>query len=185
MASNIVDRQLPTQSQDEKPAVAGVSGATYWKYFQSGGGVCSFIFFVLSCLTAEILFCASDYWLNLWTSAERARHHTLNSGIISSIPSNINSTTEGNASLTAGLHTTTFENEWVLDRNTGIYVYSILIGGVIIFGFLRATHFYGISTGASIRLHGNMFQAVIRAPVQFFDKNPVGKYDFHFVNDTS
>lgn len=64
---------------------------------------------------------------------------------------------------------------FVLDTMMGIYVYSILIGGVFVFGYLRAMHFHWICTGASEKLHDTMFRAIIRAPIEFFDKNPVGK----------
>ncbi len=63
----------------------------------------------------------------------------------------------------------------MLDTNMGIYVYSILIGAVCIFGYLRALKFHGICTGASKKLHAKMFQAVLRTPIAFFDKNPVGE----------
>ena len=165
LMTNVVDKQSSSTTQDEESsAAAGVSGATYWKYFQSGSGACSFILFMLSCLTSEILFCASDYWLNLWTSTESGR--SLNPGLI------INGT-ERNSSLTIG-PVNFLVDGLVLDRNMGIYVYSILIGGVFIFGFLRAAQFYGIATSTSLKLHDNMFQAVIGAPVQFFDKNSLG-----------
>ena len=72
LMTNVVDKQSSSTTQDEESsAAAGVSVATYWKYFQSGSGACSFILFMLSCLTSEILFCASDYWLTIWTAAER------------------------------------------------------------------------------------------------------------------
>jgi len=164
--TNVVDKQSSSTNQGEESS-AGVSGETYWKYFKSGGGVCSFILFMLSCLTSEILFCTSDYWLNLWTSTENGR--SLNFSIIATI-----NRTERNTSLTIG-PMSFLGDGWVLDRNIGIYVYSILIGGVFIFGFLRAAQFYGIATGTSLKLHDNMFHAVIRAPVKFFDENPLGQ----------
>ena len=150
--------QVPTT------AAPGVGAGTYWKYLHSGGGVCQLIFFTISCLFTEALFCASDYWLNLWTAAERTRNSNFRLNISSYDEERVNTTNV----LT--------KDTWVLDTTTGIYVYSILIGCVFIFGFLRALQFFFICSTASVKLYDNMFQAVIRAPVQFFDKNPVGMY---------
>lgn len=161
-----VEKDPPYDAVEQVPTTTapGVGAGTYWKYLHSGGGAFQLIFFTISCLFTEALFCASDYWLNLWTAAERTRNSnaTFNSSRISTYDEEMMNTT----SLT--------KETWVLDTTTGIYVYSILIGCVFIFGFLRALQFFVICSTASVKLYDTMFQAVIHAPVQFFDKNPVG-----------
>lgn len=158
MISNIED-----SSSIQDDLSQGVSVVTYWKYFRSGAGAFSFTFFILNCIIAEFLFCASDYWLNLWTEAEGSqRSNPTNTTLLPTI------TKDGTGEIEA--------NDLVLmDRNMGIYVYSALIGGVFFFGYFRSAHFYGISTAASVKLHDNMFQAILRAPISFFDQNPVGQ----------
>lgn len=170
-----IDEPLEATKDDENPENAGVSFATYWKYFRSGSSVLSFILFVFSCLIAEVLFYASDYWLNLWTVAEHVKWSNSNTSLPSStlplLTENFNS-----ENITEDSILTNLSDDWVLDTNTGIYVYSILIAGVIAFGYLRAAHFYSICMGASLKLHGDAFNAVLRAPISFFDQNPVGEF---------
>ncbi len=151
-------------SQEEEKDAGRVNAATYWKYFSSGGSGFYLIILVMNCLLAEILFCASDFWLNLWISAERVNWSN-NSATIS----------------TNSAHQETEEkplfqeiDNW-LDRQMGIKIYSLLIGGVLVFGYIRAAQFHSVCNAASEKLHDIMFQAVLRAPAQFFDRNPVGK----------
>jgi len=149
-------------AQQEEADSGRVNAATYWKYFSSGGSVFYLILLVLNCLVAEILLCASDYWLNLWISAERVKWTT------DLTISNDTRIQESNRKT----HIEGIDN-W-LDRHMGITIYSILIGGVLIFGYLRAAQFHNVCNAASEKLHDNMFRAVLRAPAQFFDSNPVG-----------
>lgn len=165
-----------SKSRDRKSELcSGVSTKTYWKYFQSGAGAFSLALFIFNLLIAEFFFCASDYWLSLWTATENARWLNSRNNLTSSFEVNFSSK-----------ETRVFQEEnrqilriynWVLERNTAIYVYSIVIVGVFIFGYLRAAHFYSIAVRASLNLHDAMFNAIIRSPVDFFGKNPVGKSD--------
>ena len=138
--SSVGTKQFSTTGQEEESS-SRVSPATYLRYFQSGG-VCSFILFALTSLTLEIFFCASDYWLNLWTAEEIARKKSNATNAIASTAF-INET-EKNATFNQEPDTL-FGEKWVLDRNLYIYVYSILIGGVFIFAILRVTQFCRIS----------------------------------------
>ena len=61
-----------------------------------------------------------------------------------------------------------------VDTYTGIYVYSVFIGGVFIFAMVRSTHFFVTCMFASVKLHDDMFTSIVRAPLSFFDKNPIG-----------
>ena len=62
--------------------------------------------------------------------------------------------------------------------NFGIYhwigVYGGLTGAVVVFSFARLFLFFLLLLRASRLLHNKMFAAVLRAPVHFFDTNPVG-----------
>ena len=55
-----------------------------------------------------------------------------------------------------------------------IGVYGGLTGAVVVFSFARLFLFFLLLLRASRLLHNNMFAAVLRAPVHFFDTNPVG-----------
>lgn len=110
--------------------------------------------------------------LNLWAAAEQRRWFDSNSA--NSLEISANASKEGPTLLLEEPPNNFLHRILVLDTNMGIYVYSIIIGGVFLLGHLRALQFYGICTGASEKLHEKMFQAVLRAPIKFFDKNSVG-----------
>ena len=172
---NHIEEQIEESKDDQSSENAGVSFATYWKYFRSGSSVFSFILFVFCCILAEVLFYAADYWLNLWTEAEHANWS--NFSLSSTLPPNAENFSVDSQIKNA--FSTKSNDDWVLDTNTGIYVYSILIAGVIVFGYIRAAHFYSICMGASTKLHGDAFNAVLRAPILFFDQNPVGTFFYN------
>ena len=154
----------------------------YWNYFRSGGGYVSFLLFVVCCFVTQILFTGTDYWVTLWTNAEELRHRRAASASNTSLNSNssfndmsadfFNSTTS-NAS---DDHPNITEVEWIdnIDTMTGVYVYTAMISGLFAFSMLRTIHFFLMCMTSSINLHNDMFQSVIRTPLDFFDKNPVG-----------
>ena len=159
-----VGTEPQTTKEEEEPIITGVSAGTYLKYLRSGGGICSIVLFIISCLVTEAIFCASDYWLNMWTEAEKIRFSS-------------NEATENYLDVDGGNYTFPSNDTWVMDTSTGINVYSALIASVFMFGFMRAVQFFVICTAASVKLYDTMFNAVIRAPISFFDKNPVGKFE--------
>ena len=137
----------------------------YWQYFRAGGGYLSAFFLMINFIVTQILFSGSEYWLTLWTNAEELRGR-------------LNSTNFTNSTVTTlyGL------NLIDLDTYTGIYVFSGLIGGVFFFSMLRTVHFFLTCLGSSIDLHNNMFRAVMRSPIQFFNKNPAGISQAEYIN---
>ena len=57
-----------------------------------------------------------------------------------------------------------------------IGVYGGLTGVVILFSISRTTLFFLAILRSSRIFHNKMFAAVLRAPVLFFDTNPVGRW---------
>ncbi len=114
---------------------------------------------------AQMCFTGIDYWLSIWTNAEFIRYQT--KPVLGIDAGEVVEQAENN--------TFTYKS-WKeeVDTYTGIYVYSILIGGVFVFAMIRSTHFFVTCMFASVKLHDNMFKSVVRAPLSFFDKNPIG-----------
>ena len=52
--------------------------------------------------------------------------------------------------------------------------YSGLVGSAVLLSILRAVLFYFLCVNAARKLHNSMFGAILRAPVRFFDRNPIG-----------
>ena len=59
-------------------------------------------------------------------------------------------------------------------HNTYMIIYGGLVTTTLVLSFLRVLLFFHATVTASVKLHNNMFDAVIRAPVFFFDTNPTG-----------
>ncbi len=125
-----------------------------WKFFSLAGGVSLVIVFVLICTIEQSLHYGSSFWLSIWTNAEMMRNFNLSSK----------------------------ENKnWDVSIETGTYVYSGILGGAFIFAGLSTVQFYVMCTVSSMKLHNQMFNAVLRSPMSFFDKNPVGKIHNYYV----
>ena len=61
-----------------------------------------------------------------------------------------------------------------LGLNGLVEVYAGTVASTIVLCFLRVVLFYILCLRAATVLHNKMFNAVIRAPVLFFDTNSVG-----------
>lgn len=47
----------------------------------------------------------------------------------------------------------------------------------VIFGIARSLLVFYVLVNSSQTLHNKMFESILRAPVLFFDRNPIGKSD--------
>lgn len=173
-------KQEKTTFAEESRSSGTIPYRVYWNYFISGGGCFPFFVFIVNSLMAQILFSGSDFWLTLWTNSEerraRDRSFTDNSSILT------NSSSEENPfNVTEVIDPfagpAPFTGDWWKDPDTytGVYVFTILIVGVFVFTMIRTIHYFLMCMTSSVNLHNNMFQSVIRAPLLFFDQNPVGK----------
>jgi ABC-type multidrug transport system fused ATPase/permease subunit len=67
-----------------------------------------------------------------------------------------------------------FDDLKEMDTFTGIYGFIIIALFGFVFSMIRSISFFVIFLNASIKLHDKMFQAVVRSPLLFFDRNPIG-----------
>lgn len=61
-----------------------------------------------------------------------------------------------------------------LSRDYCIMTFSILVGALFLFSLVRCSLFFTICMRSSINLHNRLFECLIRAPITFFDNNPIG-----------
>ena len=66
-----------------------------------------------------------------------------------------------------------FGNNLTILQWTGVY--GGLVAALVLFSFIRCFLVFILLMRASYFLHNKMFAAVLRAPVLFFDTNPVGE----------
>jgi len=133
---------------EETREIGTIPLSIYWKYIGSGGGYFFTSLFVITFLIAIAFEQGCNYWLSLWTE-KQTRISAYNAS----------------------------SNKYqIVDFGimTGIYIYSGLMGGCFIFIAMGTMQFFYICTKSSKVLHQNMFSAILRSPMSFFDQNPVG-----------
>lgn len=64
-------------------------------------------------------------------------------------------------------------------------VFGISVLVYILMSFIRALIIFGVTLKSSRNMHDAMVDAVIRAPVLFYDKNPIGRMQTRFSKDVS
>ncbi|EGC34852.1 hypothetical protein DICPUDRAFT_55519 [Dictyostelium purpureum] len=148
------DGTLTSQEEREEGAVALW---VYWKYFTVGGGFVffiAFVFFLLDTGTRTFV----DWWLSHWQS-ESIKINAADGSSYSGEPY-------------SGL--------------TNIQFLGIYIGlGVasIVFSACRNFIFFDYTVRASRALHHQLFEALLRAPMWFFDTTPLGRIINRFTRD--
>ena len=70
-------------------------------------------------------------------------------------------------------------------QSPNLYIYAGLVGMALVLSLLRALFFFNMALNSSQILHDHMLAAVLRAPVVFFDTNPVGRVLNRFSRDLS
>ncbi|XP_025080220.1 multidrug resistance-associated protein 4-like isoform X3 [Pomacea canaliculata] len=158
----------PVQLPEEEQRQEGTVGLKiYVEYFKAGSGIIKFIVLVLINLVAQGTYITSDWWLSRWSNDEEIRMAALK---------------QHNYYLSLGYNETNVTVPYI-DSHRNIYIFTGIIGGVFIFGMMRALLFFKIAVDASQQLHNNMFTRILRAPISFFDTNPVGRILNRFAKD--
>ena len=70
-----------------------------------------------------------------------------------------------------------------LTDNQRIGIFGGLLGSLITLSALRAILFFLLMLNASRIFHNRMFARVLRAPISFFDTNPVGKHNMIIIHN--
>ena len=168
---------MKPECSEESRCTGSVKIGIYWQYIRAGASYISLLLFATTSLIGQGMFQGTDYWLTLWTNSEELRYlrnlTETNQTRSSLCNSSVTECVLMNEEPVNGTITLDWTKE--IDTTTGIYVFSILIGGSIIFGIIRTIHFFVICLLASVKLHNKMVKSVIRTQLAFFDQNPMGK----------
>ncbi|OXA51509.1 Multidrug resistance-associated protein 4 [Folsomia candida] len=93
------------------------------------------------------------------------------------------STTDFTSSLNNSINITNPEAGLDLTRSEQISIYTFLIIALFLMTLVRTIGFFKICMRSSIALHLQLFYGVLRAPMLFFELNPVGRILNRFVKD--
>ncbi|XP_058404363.1 ATP-binding cassette sub-family C member 4 isoform X3 [Diceros bicornis minor] len=129
---------------------------TYKSYFRAGAHWLVIIFLILLNLIAQVAYILQDWWLSYWANKQSALNVTVNG--------------KGNVTET-------------LDLNWYLGIYSGLTVATVIFGIARCLLVFYVLVNSSQTLHNRMFESILKAPVLFFDRNPIGRILNRFSKD--
>nr|XP_019960169.1 PREDICTED: multidrug resistance-associated protein 4-like [Paralichthys olivaceus] len=155
--------QLPAETvqtvAEESRSQGTIAVSLYVKYLKAGAHVVFVVFVLLINILAQVAYIMQDWWLAYW--ADKQEDLNANStGIINGQ----NATAE-------------------LDVNFYLGIYAGLTGATLILGFARNLFMFNILVKSAQALHNHMFKAILRAPVRFFDTNPIGRVLNRFSKD--
>ncbi|XP_021104693.1 multidrug resistance-associated protein 4 isoform X2 [Heterocephalus glaber] len=128
----------------------------YKNYFIAGASWFIIIFLTLLNLAAQVAYVLQDWWLSYWADEQSMLNVTVNG--------------EGNVTEK-------------LDLNWYLGIYAGLTVATVLFGIARSLLMFYVLVNSSQTLHNKMFESILKAPVLFFDRNPVGRILNRFSKD--
>ncbi|KAB0372736.1 hypothetical protein FD755_015489 [Muntiacus reevesi] len=131
---------------EETRSEGKVGFKAYKNYFTAGAHWFIIIFLILVNLAAQVAYVLQDWWLSYWANQQRALNVTVN----------------GQGNVTEKL-----------DLNWYLGIYSGLTASTVLFGVARSLLVFFVLVSSSQTLHNQMFESILRAPVLFFDRNPI------------
>ncbi|KAM4561745.1 ATP-binding cassette sub-family C member 4-like [Fundulus diaphanus] len=145
------------QPMEEESRLEGNVGLSmYVKYFLAGANLLVLLFLILLNGLAQITFVLQDWWLSHWASEQRY------------------------AGVTEHLNGS-FPQQLDLDLYLGVY--AALTATSVVLGFVRSLVFFNVLVKSAQTLHNNMFRAILRTSIRFFDTNPTGRILNRFSRD--
>lgn len=143
--------------QDEARNEGKISSKTYLKFASVGHGLSFFIFVVLISIIGQGAGVITDWWLSRWSDAFAIP-------LMNSSASNLTILEE--------------ESLFGLTNRMIIIIYSCLLIGAWTLNISRCLLTIKMVTDSAKNLHDQMLQSILKAPIYFFDTNPVGNFNF-------
>lgn len=179
-------KQMPGDREEQR-ATGKLDPKIYWKYLSAGQIPFVLFFSAFAALGAQAMYQLNDAWLAAWSESQaslfnRANDLT-NSSVNSSIDSSLNSSVSSSLNSSLNLpenptHTsaTAMAANLVLPSTTdNIILYCVLTLILFICGFLRAYFGFKVCLASSAAIHDLIFRKLLRAPISFYENNPLGR----------
>lgn len=123
----------------------------YWYYIRASSSIILVITLIITNIGTQVLFNGCDFWLSLWTDTEQRK--AANNGTNVYPPVTLTDT---------------------LTLNQNASVFTGLVASLFFLTLIRTTCFFVTCMRSSITLHNRLFKSVLKAPIKFFDTNPIG-----------
>ncbi|XP_054998160.1 ATP-binding cassette sub-family C member 4 isoform X1 [Sorex araneus] len=153
------DGQEPENVQAQVPEESRSEGRVgfkaYKNYFTAGAHWSVIVILLLVNIASQVAYILQDWWLSYWANESAL---------------NVTARELGDASRELDL-------QWYLG------VYSGLTVATVIFGIARSLLVFYVLVNSSQTLHNRMFESILKAPVLFFDRNPIGRILNRFSKD--
>ncbi|KAG4075666.1 hypothetical protein HA402_003491 [Bradysia odoriphaga] len=157
------DKPAKKGGREESRTSGTISWSLHQKYFSAGNGWLMFLFFLFVTIAAQTFTSGSDYWLKVceynttYTAATDGSNDTQTLAIA--------------------------KESLKIDRYFYIGIYGAIIAGIFIASALRNFALVFWTMSSSSQLHNNLFMSIVRAPMNFFEKNSMGRVLNRIVND--
>uniref|UniRef100_A0A5F8HI53 Multidrug resistance-associated protein 4 n=1 Tax=Monodelphis domestica TaxID=13616 RepID=A0A5F8HI53_MONDO len=143
---------------DEESRSEGFIGLkSYQKYFSAGANCFIIVLLILLNILAQVSYVLQDWWLSYWANEQSLLNVTVDE--------------------IKGNETRKLDLNWYLGNYAGLTAVTVL------FGIMRSILVFYVLVNASQNLHNRMFESILRAPVLFFDRNPIGRILNRFSKD--
>ncbi|XP_071598004.1 ATP-binding cassette sub-family C member 4 isoform X2 [Heliangelus exortis] len=143
---------------EENRSEGKINFKVYRKYFTAGTNYFVIFILILFNVLAQVAYVLQDWWLSYWANHQEK----------------LNVTTNGNNGANETEH---------LDLNFYLGIYAGLTVATILFGIIRSLLMFQVLVNSGQTLHNKMFQSILKAPVLFFDRNPIGRILNRFSKD--
>ncbi|NXM55939.1 MRP4 protein, partial [Illadopsis cleaveri] len=145
---------VPEESRHE----GKINFKVYRKYFTAGANYFVIFILIVFNILAQVAYVLQDWWLSYWANHQEK------------------------LILTTNANNGTNETEH-LDLNFYLGIYAGLTVATILFGIIRSLLVFQVLVNSGQNLHNKMFQSILKAPVLFFDRNPIGRILNRFSKD--
>jgi ATP-binding cassette subfamily C (CFTR/MRP) protein 4 len=161
--SGTVMKDEKEQEEEQEIRQSGkLSSKVYTTYIRACGTCFNFFMIMLLFILTEIFATGTDYYLTFWVNLEQRR-------MMHNITANNTAPAD-------------FEDLFFTLENC-IYIYSTIIGLLIVFSMSRSMSFVRSCMKASVHLHNKMFTSIVSATMRFFYTNSSGRILNRFSKD--
>ncbi|KAL5233619.1 hypothetical protein ACI65C_001029 [Semiaphis heraclei] len=164
-----------TGDQDSKPNKISAlqsdeSKNVFLSYILSGGDKLNILFCIFTFISTQVLATSGDFWLSIWVNQEAYEYHNL-----------LNISYSKNTSVPQDAYSETlllsnFQQYYIM-------IYVVLMVSLIVSVIIRSAVFVKMTTKASMNIHSQMFNSIIRTTMFFFNINSSGQILNRFSTD--